>query len=269
MPADYVMGHSDSELERLVWQGEVLRPWTERLLRAIGLQPGMRVLDLGCGAGDVTMLAAKLVGPAGSVVGIDRSAEPLALAGARASDAGLSWVTFRQAAVEEYTSLAPFDAVIGRYVLFHQEQPAAFLRAAGRHVRPGGVLAFHETATSRSFYSHPEVPLFQQAAEWLRQASLAALPSSDAGSRLIELFAAGGLPDPEILAEVPVGGGPGSPLYRWLADTLRTLLPVLQSLGVPAGEVKVDTLEDRLRSAVTEARAQVEFPPQYLGFARI
>ena len=53
----------------------MLRPITERLLRNAGIDAGMRVLDLGCGAGDVSMLAAELVGPQGSIVGIDRSQE--------------------------------------------------------------------------------------------------------------------------------------------------------------------------------------------------
>jgi ubiquinone/menaquinone biosynthesis C-methylase UbiE len=51
----------------------MLRPITERLLRSAGIEPGMRVLDIGCGAGDVSMLAAELVGSTGSVVGIDRN----------------------------------------------------------------------------------------------------------------------------------------------------------------------------------------------------
>lgn len=87
---DYSLGHSDAELQRLIWQGDVLRPYTERLLRLAAIKPGMRVLDVGCGAGDVTMLLARIVGPSGSVTGVDRSAQPLALAEHRAAAAGLS-----------------------------------------------------------------------------------------------------------------------------------------------------------------------------------
>ena len=61
-------------------QAAILKPITERLLREAGLTPGLRVLDLGCGCGDVAMLAAELVGPNGTVVGIDRSADVLAVA---------------------------------------------------------------------------------------------------------------------------------------------------------------------------------------------
>jgi cyclopropane fatty-acyl-phospholipid synthase-like methyltransferase len=61
----------------LILQAEIVRPITERLLRQAGLKPGMRVLDLGCGIGDVSLLAAGVVGPSGLVVGVDQSPEQL------------------------------------------------------------------------------------------------------------------------------------------------------------------------------------------------
>lgn len=76
----YALGHSLAEVQRLKSQGAMLRPITERLLRNVGIDAGMRILDLGCGAGDVSMLAAELVGPEGSIVGIDRSQEVLNVA---------------------------------------------------------------------------------------------------------------------------------------------------------------------------------------------
>ena len=77
---EYILGHSGREILRPMRQAAILRPITERLLRSAGVRPGMRVLDLGCGSGDVTMLAAELVGASGSVVGIDRSPEVIAVA---------------------------------------------------------------------------------------------------------------------------------------------------------------------------------------------
>ena len=61
--ASYALGSSDLEHERLMVQARLLRPWTEHFLRAGGLRPGMSVLDLGSGIGDVTLLAAEIVGP--------------------------------------------------------------------------------------------------------------------------------------------------------------------------------------------------------------
>jgi tRNA A58 N-methylase Trm61 len=70
---DYVLGHSARELERLRRQAQLVNPITRQYLIEAGIAPGMRVLDIGSGAGDVAFLAAELVGLSGQVVGVDRS----------------------------------------------------------------------------------------------------------------------------------------------------------------------------------------------------
>lgn len=266
----YAMGYSQPELERLMFQARLLRPMTERLLRHAGIEPGMRVLDVGSGAGDVALLAAELAGPSGSVTGIDRDPRSVALAAHRAKSQGLSWAEFREITVEEFTAGGSFDAVVGRYVLVHQADPAAFLKAAARNVRPGGVIAFHELDfTQTGPVSWPEVPLWEQAIAWQKRAMAAAITHADAGSRLISHFADADLPEPQIHGEFMTGGGPDSPLYRYAAEAVRTLLPVLAGIGVPADEIGIETLEARLRSAVVQAGAQITVgAPQYLAAAR-
>ena len=69
----YQLGSDAAELERLDLQGRVLAPATRKILETVGLGSGMRVLDLGSGAGDVAFVAAELVGSAGEVVGLDQS----------------------------------------------------------------------------------------------------------------------------------------------------------------------------------------------------
>src|SRR6516225_5955692 len=140
----YILGHSPAEIQRLKAQAEILRPITERLLLSAGIGPGLRVLDMGCGAGDVSMLAAELVGPSGSIVGIDRNSQVLAVARERAQTAGLRRISFVESSAEVFSNNDLFDLVIGRYVLIYQSDPVAVLRAAARLVRPGGSVAFHE-----------------------------------------------------------------------------------------------------------------------------
>src|SRR5512139_3415689 len=94
--ADYALGYSDGELQRLIRQSALYAELTETLLRSAGIGEGMRVLDVGCGAGCVSLLVAGLVGPAGAVVGVDRSPEAIALARRRADGAGLRNVEFLQ-----------------------------------------------------------------------------------------------------------------------------------------------------------------------------
>src|SRR5262245_17634360 len=110
----YVFGHSERELERLATQARVVDPITRWFLREAGLMAGMRVLDVGSGAGDVAFLAAELVGNSGEVVGVDRS--EAALTAAR----GLRNVSFREGDPTRMTFERAFDAVIGRYVLQYQ-----------------------------------------------------------------------------------------------------------------------------------------------------
>jgi SAM-dependent methyltransferase len=268
---EYVLGHSEREIQRLMQQAVILRPFTERLLRGAGVGTGMRVLDLGCGAGDVSMLAAEFVGPTGSVVGIDRSQEVIAVARERARAAGLRHVDFEEASVEAFSDPEPFDVAIGRFVLIHQADPAAFIRAAAGRVRPGGVVAFQELcARGQIAQSLPRVSLWDQAWEWNRIAFQAAAPHCDAGGRLLGLFSQAGLPEPTLFCESPVGGGKDSPLYAVTAETLKSFMPQLLRTGVvTADAIGIETFEDRLRTAVVEAQSQVVAPAQFCAWTRI
>ena len=67
----YALGRSDDEHARLTEQANFLRPLTERFFKKAGIAPGMKVLDVGSGVGDVAFLVAELVGPDGKVVGVD------------------------------------------------------------------------------------------------------------------------------------------------------------------------------------------------------
>ena len=95
---DYAFGRSPAEYDRLIEQAELFRPLTQRMLLAAGVMRGMRVLDVGCGVGDVSFLVASLVGPDGSVAGVDLDAEALKLAEQRRATQGISNIEFRQLA---------------------------------------------------------------------------------------------------------------------------------------------------------------------------
>ena len=117
--ANYALGHSPTEIRRLGIQAAIIRPITMRLLQGLGVSPGMRILDVGCGEGDVAMLAAELVGESGAVVGIDRSEAAILAARARAATA--KNVHFLMAPPDDTLDAASFDVVIGRYVLIYQD----------------------------------------------------------------------------------------------------------------------------------------------------
>jgi SAM-dependent methyltransferase len=113
---------------------------TRRVLLGSGLRRGMRVADLGCGAGTVTALLAELVGPAGRVVGLDASAAQLAAARERLNGGGRT-IRFVEASATD-TGLPPgsFDLVYCRFLLLHLPEPDRALREMRALLRPDGVL---------------------------------------------------------------------------------------------------------------------------------
>jgi ubiquinone/menaquinone biosynthesis C-methylase UbiE len=266
----YALGHSSAEIQRLKNQATMLRPITERLLRSAGIDAGMRILDLGCGAGDVSMLAAELAGPAGFVVGIDRNQEVLDVARNRAQEAGLRQISFVRASIEEFFVDEPFDLVIGRYILVHQEEPVALLRKAARLVRPGGALAFHEVRMASDTKSFPHVPLWNLTSKLVRIALQSSVSNYHGADRFAEHFFEAGLPYPNLFCEELVGGSADSPLYGSLAELLQTLRPQLERMRIMTAEtIAMDGLEGRLRDAVIEARSQVYGPAQVCAWARL
>ena len=81
-----VLGHADIEIQRLLLQGHLYNDHTEHALRPAGLRPGMRVLDVGCGPDDVSFVAAPLVGPSGTVLGLDAAGDVVEFARSRAAE---------------------------------------------------------------------------------------------------------------------------------------------------------------------------------------
>lgn len=160
----YLFDSSSDEYGRLTRQAALIAPMTERLFRDAGITPGMRVLDVGSGVGDVALLAGRLVGPHGSVVGVDIDGSALQTARARAGRLGLQNLTFIEADVRSADTGTHFDAAVGRLVLGYLADPAEALRAIAERVRPGGIVAFQEldldpAVPSRSF---PEGTLWDQ-----------------------------------------------------------------------------------------------------------
>jgi SAM-dependent methyltransferase len=122
---------------------------TEDVLRRAGIERGMRVLDLECGAGNAALSIAKLIGPSGLVVGVDRSREAIDVAEKRATVAGYCyWTRFVAADPNTFVPHERFDAVVVRPTLFRQGERATFLRLSAC-VRPDGVIMVSLRASRR------------------------------------------------------------------------------------------------------------------------
>jgi ubiquinone/menaquinone biosynthesis C-methylase UbiE len=260
----YVLGHGSEEHRRLILQSRFVGELTEIVFARAGLAQGMRVLDVGCGAGDVSLLAAAFVGTNGSVLGIDQAPASVSLARERAKTAGLDNVRFEVARLEEFRDGGPFDALVGRLVLLYLKEPAVVLRQLAGLVRPGGIVIFHEMemTTARCV---PESPLWAQTGRWIVEAFTRAGVETSMGSRLYSVFIQAGLPAPEMIVGGRVEGNPESQIFEWLAQTVRSLLPMIEKTGVATrDEVGIDTLADRLRDEVI-AKGAVAHSPLFVG----
>src|SRR5215831_5530720 len=143
--ADYVLGTTEAEHERLMRQSALLAPSTIRLFREAGIVTGNRILDLGSGVGDVALLAAELVGSDGQVVGIDIDGSALAVARKRTVARGLTRVSLVESGLAEFAAEEPFDAIVGRLILQFLPQPIEVLQTLDAILRPGGVMVFQES----------------------------------------------------------------------------------------------------------------------------
>jgi SAM-dependent methyltransferase len=254
----YVLGHSARELERLSVQARLVDPITRGFLRDGGLRPGMRVLDVGSGAGDVAFLAADLVGEAGEVVGVDRAQVALDTASRRAATRSLRNVSFRAGDPAEIAFDRPFDAVIGRYVLMFQRDPVAMLRKLTMHLRPGGAVVFHEPDRD-GLRSFPPVALYDRCCKLVDEVARRSGADPRMGIKLHGTFVAAGLPAPQMRLESVIGGGAlSSDHVHFEMDLVGSLVSEMERLGVAThDEMQPDTLSERVFAAVSASGSVV------------
>jgi SAM-dependent methyltransferase len=247
---------AEHEHERLRRQSDLYEPFTRRLLLRAGIEPGMRVLDVGCGPGDVSFLLSELVGAGGSVIGIERDEQALERARRRAAESELHNIEFVPGDFRDVEPDGrPFDALVGRLVLMYQADPAEAVRSAARHVRPGGVVVFAEMCLlmgsvrpERSFGSWPPTPASEQLSGWIHEAFGRLGTQPEMGLRLPATFAqAGLLPSLDLDTEVAIAAG--EDVIAHTVDLARSLLPAILAAGIATEEeVDIDTLAERLRA---------------------
>src|SRR6516225_8033143 len=265
--SDYILGHTQREQFRLIRQAQVLAPATERFLRDAGITAGMRVLDIGCGMGDVTMLVAHLVGPAGRVVSIDLDQASIETAHRRTSTVGLHNTAFHRADISSFTDAEPFDAVVGRLVLEFLPDPAAIICRLSQLLRPGGIMALQEATWKVWLAYTSHLPLRMAVTTLLHDVFRAGGAHTEMELPVYRGFIAAGLTSIALRVELPVGD---SPEFRSLLHDL--LLSVwaraeafrrpLDKLGDP------QTLASRLNSELDATKSFASFVGLVGAFAR-
>jgi SAM-dependent methyltransferase len=260
----YVPGRTERETKRLQQQARMFEPFTRRLFEVAGVREGMKVLDVGSGAGDVAFLAAEMVGPRGSVVGLDNNPVVLETARQRASEAGLCNVSFVEGDMCSAPLDTDFDAVVGRHILLYAADQATVLKALMHHLRPEGIIAFQEfdfSLTESLMINETTPRLFRQWALWIIEVFRRAGFQLKMSLALPEAFGHAGLPQPSMFLDGVVGLGPDWSGYDYMAECLRSVMPLLERFGVAtAEEVDVDTYAGRVREEVVAQHSYVVLP---------
>lgn len=269
--ATYTMGRSKGETDRLIQQSGLYEDVTKRLLRDAGLFAGMKVLDIGSGAGDVAMAAAELVGNDGEVIGVDVNAEILETARARAQAAGFENIQFLAGDARALDLPNDFNALIGRLVLIYMADPAEALKTLATHLRPGAIVAFQEVDfTSMSAYYAEHTPLMNNLATWAVEVFKRSGAHTGMGLDIYGAFVDAGLPEPALQYTAPMGGPETWGGYQFVANSLRSILPLMEAYGIAtAEEVDVDTLPQRLRNEVVSTKRPILLPPHVTAWAQL
>ena len=241
---------------------------TERLLVDAGIAHGMRVLDVGCGRGDVSLLIARLVGASGEVVGVDRDLRALALAGDRVRDLGLPNVRFVEG---DFTALGEehgvYDAAVGRRVLMYQADVVRALRGLVRVLRPGALVVFQEADATMVPASRVPLPLNARVNRWMWQTVEREGGNIHMGFDLAASLEQAGLLVEQVRAEAIVQ----TPKSRHpVGMIIRTMMPRILEHGVATeAEIDVDTLDERLAAECQEAHATYIGDMAFGAWARV
>ena len=262
--AGYPLGSDPAELERLTRQGTLLATATRTILDAGGIRPGMRVLDLGSGTGEVAFIAADLVGVSGQVIGVDRSPDALAAARERAQRQGLGNVAFVEGDVHDAVAGGPFDAVVERFVLMYFPDPSAVLRNQAKVLRKGAVAVPIEFDLPGA-RTIPQTPLAGQVLSWITACFERSGIHTSLGPRLWTIVREAGFRPLGMMGIQPHFGPDDLGGPALLAGIVRTTQPLIERTGVAtAEEIMVDTLEARL-TAELRARGAVLAHPALLS----
>lgn len=264
---DYILGHSERELARLEQQAALFAGQTRDILLRSGLAKGMRVLDLGCGVGDVSLIAAEIVGPEGSVTGIDPSEAALSVARARAHRNGHD-VTFEATTLEAIAEQPDIDAVIGRFILLHMTDPGATISGLAKRLKPGTLMSFIEFDITSS-HAEPALPLLHRCIEQIGEVYRRSGRAADMGARLYPSYRAAGLV-PEMIGLTRISNGQDVDGFAFIVESMRSLAPAMEALGIAKPEdLGIDTLHQRLLEEASRGDPCIFYPRLVGAWARV
>ena len=198
---DYLLAVGEAAARRLLMLDEIFGPHSRELLVSAGLTQGMRVADIGCGTGVVSLWIAAQLGAGGSVTGVDMSAEQLRIAEKNAVAAGLTNISFHQASAY-HTSLprTQFDLVYSRFLMCHLTDPAKALAEMRTLLKPDGILVC-EDHDDGGISSEPPTWAYKRLVEISEAVNRSRGLDSHVGLKLPRLVREAGFGRPEVVVK--------------------------------------------------------------------
>jgi ubiquinone/menaquinone biosynthesis C-methylase UbiE len=221
--------------------------FTHRLLAESGINTGMRILDVGCGTGDVSLLAAELVGSSGEVVGFDVSDSAIHEARNRISREPLSTIHFIQSDIASLSQdIGKFDAIIGRRILMYLENTIASIQSLTNFLKPYGIMVFQESDYSGSALNGVSMPLHSKVQSWIWDTVAKEGGNIHIGMNLYSAMKAASLKIKCIKAEAVIHTIETGSDLAWVVKMMMDRI-IRHGIATP-DEIGIDTLEKRLKN---------------------
>lgn len=183
----YIIDGGTEGKSRLNVLADAMHSYTVALLHKIGLKEGLTFLDNGCGGGHVAIIAAKMVGESGKVVGLDFDETILQLANADKEKEAINHLEFKHCNAYDIKDKDVFDMAYARFLLSHLEHPLTALNTMKEAVKPGGTVIIEDIQFSGHF-SYPYHSAFNQYVTLYQQAVNIRGGNAEIGPLLIDLF---------------------------------------------------------------------------------
>ena len=253
---DYIIRGGDQGKARLNILAGVLHDHTLSLLEANGLNPGCSFLDLGCGGGNVSIMAAKIVGDSGKVVGVDFDAEIIALAQKDANADHLTNVSFSTMSAGDINFDKEFDIAYARFLLSHLSNPVEVLQKMNESVKPGGKIIVEDVQFSGHF-CHPSCTAFDNYVHHYTEAAKQNGADANIGPSLFSMFLQAGIEEIGFdMIQPCFNTGPG----KWMACvTLDTIRPALITNGI-ATAAEIDDMLHELEQFTKDEQTIISLP---------
>ena len=253
----YILATGGKDVQRLRLLHEVYGPGTEAALQRVGLRPGMRVLEVGSGSGNIACWVAEQVGPTGSVVGIDNSPGQIEQARNQAQSRGLTNIEFQLA--DAYSPRLPessFDLAYCRLVLIHLTDPLDALATMRKLVRPGGTVLCEELDLE-TWLCDPPSKAFNEFVILNHALGKEQNEHFRLGASLHRLFREAGFKLPEVASNFPMAVRGEKKRLLWL--TFNEFAPELVRKML-ANKPAVDRLSEEMKKIADDDTTLFGFP---------